>query len=40
VLVVETEALRLPGRFADAEAMAKGLAAAPRETLQFTLAKA
>jgi hypothetical protein len=40
VLAVETEALRLPGRFADAAAMAKGLAAAPREALRFTLAKA
>lgn len=40
VLVVETEALRLPGRFADEAAMRRGLAAAPREPLTFTLAKA
>ncbi|MCX8133836.1 MAG: DUF3891 family protein [Roseococcus sp.] len=39
-LVVETEALRLPGRFPDAAAMRAGLAAAPRETLRFTLARA
>jgi hypothetical protein len=39
-LVVETEALRLPGRFADAAAMRAGLVAAPRETLRFRLARA
>jgi hypothetical protein len=37
---VETEALRLPGRFADAAAMRAGLVAAPRETLRFRLARA
>ena len=36
-IVLETEALRLPGRFADAKAMRAGLAAAPRERLVFRL---
>lgn len=34
---IETETLRLPGRFTDAEAMRAGLAAAPRERLAFSL---
>lgn len=36
-IVLETEALRLPGRFADADAMRAGLADAPRERLVFRL---
>ena len=34
---LETETLHLPGRFADADAMREGLAAAPRERLVFQL---
>jgi hypothetical protein len=37
---VATEALHLPGRFADAAAMRAGLDAAPRVPLRFTLAPA
>ncbi len=39
-LVVETEARRLPGRFADEAAMQQGLAAAPRVALRFELSRA
>jgi len=39
-LEVETEARRLPGRFASAEAMRDGLARAPRITLRFELSSA
>jgi len=34
---IETETLRLPGRFADAQAMRAGIADAPRERLVFSL---
>lgn len=37
---VSTEAIRLPGRFESEAAMRAGLAAAPRERLAFTLARA
>lgn len=39
-LVLETGALRLPARFADAAAMHTGLASSPRVTLRFTLTRA
>jgi hypothetical protein len=39
-LVVETEAMLLPGRFPDAAAMRAGLAAAPRRCLRFRLSAA
>lgn len=39
-LVVETEARRLPARFADERAMRGGLAAAPRVALRFELSRA
>jgi hypothetical protein len=39
-LALETEAIRLPGRFEDAAALRRGLAAAPREVLRFTLSPA
>lgn len=38
-LEVETEALLLPARFADAAAMRAGAAAAPRRALRFTLTR-
>jgi hypothetical protein len=36
-ITLESETIHLPGRFADAEAMRAGLAAAPRERLVFEL---
>ena len=39
-LVLESETIHLPGRFADADAMRAGLAAAPRERLVFELSAA